>query len=204
MKQLTEKQKKMLSFIEDRLHENNSPSQREIAGHFGLSQNAVCQLIGYLKKKEYLADSGGHRGLRLSRNYLEETKQIKDVPLVGRVAAGEPILAQQNVEKYVNFEELFKRSVDTFILKVHGDSMVDAGIMEGDYVVIRPDSNIKSGDIGVVMVDDEATVKKVHIRKDCIVLEPANSKAGYKARYIKRDNSRVRIIGKVTGCFRTL
>jgi repressor LexA len=204
MRQLTEKQKRVLSFIESRLSENRPPSQREIAGHFGLSQNAVYQLIGYLKKKGYLANSGGHRGLRLSQEYLEQIRQAEGIPIIGRVAAGEPILAQQNIEGYINFEEFFKQSKDAFILKVRGDSMADEGIMDGDCVVVQTQSNIENGNIGVVMVDDEATVKKVYIRKDHIALEPANKEAGYKTRYIKRGTGRVRIIGRVTGCFRML
>jgi len=204
MRQLTEKQKRVLSFIESRLGENNPPSQREIAGHFGLSQNAVCQLIGYLKNKGYLANSGSHRGLRLSQEYLGQIRQAEGIPIIGRVAAGEPILAQQNIEGYINFKELFKQSRDAFILKVRGDSMVDEGIMDGDCVVVQPQSTIENGNIGVVMLDDEATVKKIHIRKDHIALEPANKAAGYKTRHIKRGSKKVRIIGRVTGCFRML
>jgi repressor LexA len=204
MRQLTERQRKILTFIENRLSENSPPSQRETAEHFGLSQNAVYQLIGYLKKKGYIVDSGGHRGLRLSQDYLEQIRQAEGVPLIGRVAAGEPILAQQNIEGYINFKELFKPSRDTFILRVRGDSMVDEGIMDGDYVVVQPASTIENGRVGVVMIDDEATVKKVFLRKDHIALEPANRKGGYKTRHIKRGASRVRIIGRVTGCFRTL
>lgn len=204
MRQLTEKQKRILSFIESRLSENNPPSQRETAIHFGLSQNAVCQLIGYLKKKGYLGDSGSHRGLRLSQEYLEQIRQAEGIPIVGRVAAGEPILAQQNIEGYINFKELFKQSRDAFILKVRGDSMVDEGIMDGDCVVVQPTSSIENGNVGVVMVDDEATVKKIYIRKDYISLEPANKAAGYKTRHIKRGSKKVRIIGRVTGCFRML
>jgi repressor LexA len=204
MRQLTERQRKILTFIESRLGENNPPSQRQIAGHFGLSQNAVYQLIGYLKKKGYIVDSGGHRGLRLSQDYLEQIRQAEGVPLIGRVAAGEPILAQQNIERYINFKELFKPSRDAFILRVRGDSMVDEGIMDGDYVVVQPASTIENGRIGVVMIDDEATVKKVYIRKDHIALDPANKRAGYKTRYVKRGANRVRIIGRAMGCFRML
>ncbi len=204
MRPLTEKQRKILAFIEARLSENNPPSQRQIAGHFGLSQNAVYQLIGYLKKKGYLVDSGGHRGLRLSQDYLEQLHQAQGVPLIGRVAAGEPILAQENIERYINPEELFKPAEDSFLLKVRGDSMIDEGIMDGDYVVVQPASTIANGCVGVVMVDDEATVKKIYIPKGHIALEPANKRAGYKTRYVKRGAGRVRIIGRVKGCFRTL
>jgi len=89
------KAERILKFIESRLDENSPPSQRELAGHFGLSQNAFFQLIGYLKNKGYLVDLGRHRGLRLSQDYLEQIRRAEGVPLVGRVAAGEPILASR-------------------------------------------------------------------------------------------------------------
>jgi repressor LexA len=204
MRPLTEKQKKILTFIENRLVDNNPPSQREIAEHFGLAQNAVYQLIGYLKKKGYLVDTGGHRGLRLSQPYLEKVRQADGVPVIGQVPAGEPILAEQNIEGYIKPNELFKPSKDAFVLKVRGDSMVDEGIMDGDYVVVQPVSAVENGRIAVVLLDDEATVKKVYIRRDHIALEPANSKAGYKTRYVKRGSQKIRIIGKVVSCLRLL
>lgn len=204
MEPLTEKQQKVLKYIESRLRENNPPSQREIAEHFGLAQNAVYQLIRYLKKKGYLADSGGHRGLRLSKAYLERLKQTEGIPIVGRVAAGEPILAEENIEGYVDMKELFGQSKGTFVLKVNGDSMVDEGIMDGDYVVVQPSPKVENGQIGVVLLDDEATIKKISIQRGRIALKPANRAAGYKTRYIKRSERGIRIIGKVTGCFRKL
>jgi repressor LexA len=204
MESLTKKQQKILAFIENRLSNNDPPSQREIAEHFGLAQNAVYQLIGYLKDKGYLADTGSHRGLRLSESYLEQMQRAEGIPVIGRIAAGEPILAEQNIEGYINPKDLFKPTKDAFILNVRGDSMVDEGIMDGDYVVVQPVTAIENGRIGVVLLDDEATVKKVYVRRDHIALEPANKAAGYKTRYIKRGSQKVRIIGRVVGCFRML
>ncbi len=204
MKPLTQKQQKVLGFIEDRLEDNDPPSQREIAEHFGLAQNAIHQLVGYLKKKDYLVDSGSHRGLRLSKAYLEKKRQAEGIPVVGRVAAGEPILAEENIEGYANLNEVFGRSKDVFLLKVVGDSMVDEGIMDGDYVAVKPASTIDKGQIGVVLLDDEATVKKVYIQHNRIALKPANQAAGYKTRYIKRSSESISVIGKVIGCFRTI
>lgn len=203
MEPLTEKQRQVLEFIKDRLSENNPPSQREIARHFGLAQNAVYQLVGYLKTKGYLVDSGGHRGLRLSGEYLDETRQTDGIPIVGRVAAGEPILAEENIEGYVNIERLFNKSEGIFLLRVSGDSMIDEGIMDGDYVAVEPTSEIESGQLGVVLLDDEATVKRVHIQKNRIALKPANKRAGYRTRYVKHFDKDIRIIGKVIGCIRT-
>ena len=204
MEPLTEKQLKVFKFIERRLKDNRPPSQREVAEHFSLAQNAAYQLINYLKDKGYLVNLGGHRGLRLSKEYLETKKQTDGVPIVGRVAAGEPILAEENIDGYVDLKELFGRSTDRFILKVVGDSMVDEGIMDGDYVVVQPRQKIENGQIGVVLVDDEAAVKRIYIRRNQIALEPANKATGYKTKYIRRGQKNVRIVGKVTGCFRML
>jgi repressor LexA len=120
------------------------------------------------------------------------------------VAAGEPILAQENIEGYVNLKDLFGPAEGKFILKVIGDSMADEGIVDGDYVVVAPGEKVQSGQIGVVLLNDEATVKRVRIQRGRIALEPANKAAGYKIRYVKKADENVRIIGKVTGCFRTL
>lgn len=204
MEALTEKQLKVLRFIEKRLKDNKPPSQREVAEHFSLAQNAAYQLINYLRNKGYLVNLGGHRGVRLSKKYLEKKRQTDGIPVVGRVAAGEPILAEENIEGYVELKELFGRSMDRFILKIVGDSMVDEGIMDGDYVVVQPRQKIENGQIGVVLVDDEATIKRIYIQQDRIALEPANKAAGYKTKYIRRGEKDVRIIGKVTGCFRML
>ena len=184
--------------------DNNPPSQREIARHFHLAQNAVFQLITYLRKKGYLETSSGHRGLRLSKEYIEKAKKPKGLPVLGTVAAGRPILAEENIEEYLDLGDIFQPTAKMFILKVAGDSMVDAGIMDGDFVVVEPASQITNGRIGVVLVNDEATVKKVYIRRNRIALEPANKAAGYKTMYIKKGSDNIRIIGRVTGCFRKL
>jgi repressor LexA len=203
MEPLTPKQRQVLEFVVGRLEENRPPSQQEIADHFGLVQNAAYQLVSYLRKKGYLVDAGGHRGLRLSREYLEERRQREGLPIIGRVAAGTPILAQENIEGYVSVEKLFGQTEGTFLLRVVGDSMVDEGIMDGDYVVVRAGSTIENGQIGIVLLDEEATVKRVFFQKDRIALKPANQRAGYKTRYIKKFDKDVRILGKVIGCVRT-
>ena len=204
MEPLTEKQQKVLKYIESRLEKNNPPSQREIARRFHLAQNAVFQLISYLRKKGYLADSSGHRALRLSKEYLEKVKQSEGLPVIGTVAAGRPILAEENIVQFMDAGEIFKPAAGSFILKVTGDSMVDVGIMDGDFVVVEPASQIADGRIGVVLLDDEATVKKVYVRRNRMALEPANKAAGYKTIYVKKGAGNVRIVGKVTGCFRKL
>ena len=203
MKYLTEKQKKILSFIEIRLEQNYSPSQREIADHFNLAQNAVYQHIRYLKEKGYMDKTSVHRGLRLSDEYLAQKEKQKGLPLVGRVAAGEPILAEQNIEDYITVPEIIAKSgKNAFLLKVRGDSMVDDGILNNDIVVVDPDSRVENGQIGVVLLDDEATVKRVLFQKKRIALKPANQK--YQTRYITETDKQLRIVGKVVGCFRAI
>ncbi|MFZ2147599.1 MAG: transcriptional repressor LexA [Sedimentisphaerales bacterium] len=204
MEPLTEKQQKVLGFIEDRLKNGCPPSQREIAQHFHLTQNAIYQLVRYLKRKGYLTDSEGHRGLRLSEVYIRMQKETEGIPVIGRVAAGTPILAEENIEGYIDLKELFHPSKDTFILKVVGNSMVDEGITDGDYVVVKPTMTVENGQIGVVLLDDEVTIKKIYIQGDKIALKPANEAAGYKTRYIKRGDKSVRIIGRAIGCFQIL
>jgi repressor LexA len=205
MEPLTEKQQKVLKYIEDRLEKSNPPSQREIARHFHLAQNAVFQLLTYLRKKGYLEISSGHRELRLSKEYIEKTKKPKGLPVIGTVAAGRPILAEENIEQFLDPGEILcRKAAGSFILKVTGDSMVDEGIMDGDFVVVEPASEIANGRIGVVLLNDEATVKKVYVRRKDIALEPANKAAGYKTIYVKKGGDNIRIIGKVTGCFRKL
>ena len=204
MELLTEKQWKVFAFIEARLRAGDPPSQREVARHFKLAQNAVYQLVGYLKKKGYLSDSGGHRGLRLSKGYLDEKRRTEGIPVVGRVAAGEPILAQENIDEYANLKELLGLPADAFLLKVSGESMIDEGIMDGGYVAVRPSKTIENGKIAVVLLDDETTVKRIYIRQDRIALQPANKAAGYKTKYVKRGSKRVQIVGRVIGCIRKM
>jgi len=202
MEPLTAKQRQVLEFIVSRLGENSPPSQREIADHFGLAQNAAYQLVSYLRKKGYLVDSGGHRGLRLSPEYVWKQSRMEGLPILGRVAAGTPILAEENIQGYMTMEKFFGESKGTFLLKVAGDSMVDEGIMDGDYVVVKAGSTIEDGQIGIILLDSEATVKRVFLQKDRIALKPANRRAGYKTRYVKQFDKDVRILGRVVGCIR--
>jgi repressor LexA len=202
MEQLTRRQQDILSFIEQRLEEQSPPSQQEIAEHFGLAQNAIYQLVTYLKKKGYLESGRTHRGLRLSQEYIAN-KRLKGLPVVGRVAAGEPIFAEQNITDYMDFDGYIKKQhKDAFLLKIVGDSMINDGILNGDYVIVKPQATIENGRIGVVLLDDEATVKRIFIKADRLILKPANSR--YKPQTFKRGDKSARIIGKVIGCFRTI
>ncbi|MCH7920004.1 MAG: repressor LexA [Planctomycetes bacterium] len=204
METLTEKQQEVLTFIEDCLRENDPPTQREIGDYFGMAQNSVYQLIGYLKKKGYLADIRGHRCIKLSDAYLRHLKATQGIPIVGRVAAGQPILAEENIEGYLDVQAVFGRAEGTFFLRVVGDSMIDEGIMEGDLVLVKPATEIENGRISVVLLDDEATVKRVYRQKYRIALKPANKRAGYKTLYAKPRENNIRMVGHVIGCLRTV
>jgi repressor LexA len=203
MEPLTEKQRKVLEFLEGRLAEGRPPSQRHIAAHFHLAQNAVFQLIRYLKQKGYLRDIGGHRGLRLSEQYLRQKACGQGLPIIGSVAAGRPILAEENIEDYLDPGNLVKTAKGDFLLKVVGDSMVDEGILDGDLVVVTATRQVRTGRIAVVLIDDDATVKRVCFEPGKITLRPANRLAGYKPQSYKLPADNVRIIGEVVACLRT-
>lgn len=202
MKPVTRKQKMVLDHVVKQLAAGQPPSQREMADHFDMAQNSIYQLVGYLKKKGYLEDLGGHRGLRLSRRYAKQIQKSSGIPVVGRVAAGMPILAEENIESYLDLANMVKRPKGVFSLRVAGDSMIDDGIMDGDYVLVRPRNEIDNGRIGVVLIDDEATVKRIFKQKNRVVLKSANKKARYKPIYISAKEN-LRIIGQVIGCVRT-
>ena len=203
MEPLTEKQQKILAFLEGQLADHHPPSQREVARHFGLTCTAVRQRIGYLKEKGFLVDSGGHRGLRLSEPYRRQRQRPEGIPIVGRVAAGQPILAEEHIEGHLQIQGMVQQAKGVFALKVTGDSMVDEGILDGDYVLVRPGETMEDGRIGVVLLDDEVTVKRVYRHKDRLTLKPANRQAGYKTMSIRPSDRRIRIVGQVVGCIRT-
>jgi repressor LexA len=203
METLTKKQKKILDFIERKLSNNLIPSQQEIADHFHMVQNSVFQLITYLKKKGYLDDCSLHRGLRLSKEYLASKEEPVGLPIVGRVAAGAPILAEENITDYIDVGDLVKKQhKDAFILRIVGDSMIEDGIMNGDYVIVKPQNTIENGQIGVAVIEDEATVKRIFVKAGKVILKPSNPK--YKDMVYTREDENVRIIGIVIGCFRRI
>ena len=118
------------------------------------------------------------------------------LPLVGRVAAGQPILAEENIEDYIDVPPILGGDEGQFILAVQGDSMVDAGILDGDYVVVRPQDTAVDGEIIVALVEEEATVKRFFRESDHVRLQPENKTM---EPIIARD---VSILGRVVGVFR--
>jgi repressor LexA len=172
MASLTPRQDQILQFIRQSLQEKGfSPTVREIGRHFGISSpNAVHGHVKALREKGFLDDTGSaHRALRLPGH-----KPSLQIPLLGRVRAGAPILAEENVESYLTVDKDVAKGAKLFALRVTGDSMKDAGILDKDAVIVRQQSDARNGDIVVALKDDEATVKYYRQRRGRFFLEPAN------------------------------
>lgn len=196
---LNEKARKILAFIQRFARENGyPPTIREIGTAFGISStNGVRYYLNLLEKGGHLKRSG-----RISRG-IGPTEPVgaPGIPILGRVAAGQPILAEENHEGTLEPLELFGDPKGLFALKVRGDSMIDAGILPGDYVVVHHQERANSGEIVVALVGEEATVKYYRPREDSVELVPANPK--YDP-IVVAEESDFRILGTVRGVIRTV
>ncbi|MBU2491251.1 MAG: transcriptional repressor LexA [Bacteroidetes bacterium] len=205
--ELTEKQQDILNFIQEFIELNNySPSYREIGKHFGIASTfGVKRHIDALIKKGCLnSESNFSRTLSVINNNSMVSKISHDnsveIPVVGRVAAGFPILAQENIEGTLTLDSgLISKFKGCFGLKVKGDSMINAGIFEGDTVVINPQSDANNGEIIVALLGDEATLKRLGKRNNEMELIPENDKYPIISLNKREDFS---IVGKVIGVFR--
>jgi repressor LexA len=201
-KVLTGKQLEVLEFIKSELcTKGYPPSVREICEAVGLkSTSTVHGHLERLEKKGLIRrDPTKPRAIEvLDNSPLSIARDMIEVPIVGRVTAGQPILAVENIEDTFPLPANFLRGNDNFILIVKGESMIDAGIMDGDYVVVKQQNSANNGDIVVALMDDEATVKRFYREKDHIRLQPENP---YMEPIRVKD---VTILGKVTGVFRRL
>jgi len=201
---LTRRQEQILDFIRSEIHRKGyPPSVREIGEAVGLSSSstvhahlAALERHGYIRRDptkpralEVLDFRDTERGV--------DPRSVTAVPLVGAVAAGQPILAAENIEATLPLPAEFAGD-STFVLRVRGDSMVEAGILDGDYVVVRQQQTADNGDIVVALVEDEATVKRFYRESDRIRLQPENR--AMEPIYV-RD---ARILGKVVALFRRL
>ncbi len=203
-KELTTTQEKVLNFLKNFLREKGfPPTLREIASHFGLKgPKAPQKTLAILERKGYLRRvPGGSRAIEIL-GVPSPRGQILSVPIVGRVTAGEPILAIENIEGYINFDRGLVSSEDVFLLRVHGDSMIDAHIQDGDFALVRPQQSAENGEIVVALIEDEATIKRIFKKRDLIRLEPANPEM--EPIVVKKGEKRVTIVGKVIGIFRKL
>jgi len=202
---LTTIQTKILDFITQTIRERDrSPTIREIGERFGIaSTNGVRYHLSVLEEKGYIRrEPGISRGIVWREHHPRgATRSGVEIPLVGHVAAGRPILAVENVEGVLAVDEMFAASKDCFALRVRGDSMKDAGIMSGDVVIVSPQPSARSGDIVVALLDDEATVKRYVSQRGSAVLRAANP--AYEDIEIAR-RSDARVLGRVVGLMRKI
>ena len=198
---LTEKQQAILDFINKYIADNQyPPSVREIGKHFGIYPATVQDHISAIERKGFLQKKRFQsRTLSVSR-----TSRPGGIPIVGTVAAGVPILAQENIEDVVHLPERWA-ATGSFLLKVKGDSMVGAHILDGDYVLVQPQQVARDGDIVVALIGDEATVKRFYKTPKGITLKAENP--GFKAIEISSEDAGAKgfqIAGCVAGILRLM
>lgn len=208
---LTDRQREILTFIcQFREECGYPPTLREIGKKFGISSTfGVKRHLDALVKKGYLNIEGNlSRGISILNDLTDSINITKNeienlfrkIPIVGRVAAGSPILAVENIEGSIVVDSSFmKRTEDCFALKVKGDSMINAGIFEGDIVIVSPNNDALNGETIVAMIDGEVTVKKFEKKNNKIRLLPENK--NYKPIQVENTNE-FAIIGKVVGVVR--
>lgn len=201
--QLSHRQKQILAYIREALRQKGyPPSVREIGEAVGLSSSSTVH--GHLAKLEELGflrrDPDKPRAIEILDEAPWRQKKLTPVPLVGRVTAGQPILAVENIEEVYPFPlELVGNSENVFMLSVQGESMINAGIFDGDYVLVREQSTAYNNDIVVALINgEEATVKRFFKEKDHVRLQPENDTM---EPLLVRELS---ILGKVIGVFRLL
>src|SRR5574344_1809758 len=202
MKEVTDRQKEVLTFISEFSEENSfPPTVREIGEHFGISLRAVQDHVAALQKKGYLSQSQKRsRSFKVLRNDIkrESSPFVSKVPLLGTVAAGKPLLCEENLDGYVTLAEPFGRPNKTyFALRVRGASMINAGILEGDLAVVEQTSSAVDGQIVVAVLDDAITLKRYYKESSRVRLQPENP--AFQAIYCQD----VRIVGTLSNIVRT-
>jgi repressor LexA len=203
MDQLTEKQASLLNFIISEIREHSlPPSISEMAKFLKVkSKNAVSKLLDQLEEKEYIQISGKARGIKVLETLGKSIqKGMFSVPILGNIQAGMPMLAEEHIEDWINLPQTLTRNrQDVFLLRVRGDSMKNAGILEGDLVIVKPTKDVKNNDIVVALLRDEATVKRFIKIQNRVYLKPEND--SYKNIY---PQSEWTVQGKVVGVIRNL
>ena len=199
MKELTRKQRKVLEFLTSYAKKYGyPPTIREIGEPFGFFWTAARGFLQSLARKGFIKiNPTKSRGIDIIGLKLAEGLKV---PLIGKIRAGKPILATEDIEAHILIDKSLFPAENAFTLKVTGDSMIEAGIQEGDFVIVKPQKVIENGEIGVVLIGDEATVKRVFKWKEKITLRPANK--NMKPETYNPDE--VTIIGKVIGVIRKI
>ena len=201
VKDLTKRQREIFDYISRYLAKHGyPPTVREIGKAVGLHSSSTVH--AHLAKLESLGvlkrDPTKPRAIEVLVERAKRAVRPSGLPLVGQVAAGEPIVAEENVEEYVQIPDVIGGEAGDYILRVRGESMKDAGILEDDFVVVRPAEDAKNGEIVVALIEDEATVKRFYREKDHVRLQPENSEM---EPIITRDAA---IVGRVVGVYRSV
>lgn len=206
---LTARQREVLDFIRQFMgRKGYPPTVREIGAHFGFVPRSVFDHLKALERKGALhRDPAKSRSLQIldpgpGSPLPPPRSPYRELPVLGRVAAGEPLLAEQNLEGSLPLARDWVNGDEAFILKVQGESMVGAHILPGDHAVVRRQATAESGDIVVALLDDEATVKRILLRGDEIVLQPENP--AMQPIVVRQGERRFQILGKVTAILRRL
>jgi repressor LexA len=198
MKNITEKQKRILDFLVEYTKTNGyPPTVREIGEHFKFLWAAARAHLKALEKKGFIKlNPMKSRGIEISGLMPDNGVML---PVAGNIRAGKPILAKEDIESHIIVDSTLFPYKDAFSLKVIGDSMKDAGIFEGDYVIVKPQNTINNGEIAVVLLGDEATIKRVLLKnKKKIILKPENK----DMQPIEHNANEVIIVGRVVGIIR--
>ena len=197
---ISDKQREILEYIKaEILNKGYPPAVREICEAVKLkSTSSVHAHLETLEKNGYIRrDPTKPRAIEIvDENFNLTRREMVNVPIIGRVAAGEPILAVENIENYFPIPAEFMQNEQTFILQVQGESMVNAGILDGDYILVEQQTTANDGDMVVALVDDSATVKTFYKENGYYRLQPEND---FMEPIIVSD---VMIMGKVIGTFR--
>ncbi len=198
---LTKRQKEIFEFIRGYASKHGyPPTVREIGKAVGLHSSSTVH--AHLSKLEKLGvlkrDPTKPRAMEVLVEQAKKAIRPTGLPLVGHVAAGEPIVAEENVEEYLQVPDVIGGDAGDYILRVRGDSMIDAGILDGDFAIVRPAKQARNGEIVVALIEDEATVKRFFKEKDHVRLQPENS----SMEPIRTE--RAELLGRVVGVFRSV
>lgn len=208
MKEMTARQREVLAFIRGFTERHGAPpTVREIGERFGFTARAAFDHLRALERKGMLqrrvTDKRVSRTLVLTqRAGTGRRSSVREVPVLGRIAAGSPIYADQNLEGTIplSADWVDRKGADVFALRVHGESMIEAHIMDGDLVLVRAQTGAQPGDIVAAMVDDEATVKRFARDGERVVLKPEHPTM--KPIVVEPGRTDFRILGKVMGLVR--
>lgn len=200
--QLTPKQKRIYDFLSSTIRgKGYAPSIPEIGQRFKIaSTRGVFDHLKALENKGYIKRVGKRAIEILSPKGRPAFPEATEIPIVGRIRAGAPLLADENVEGFLAVANEVARGKETFALKVKGDSMIEDGILEGDYVVIRRQEAAENGDIVCALIGDEATLKRFYRKGNEVTLKPANK--NYEPIVVTKGE--FRILGKAVGVIRKL